>query len=483
MPGKKPPSRPKIGKRGYAGPTNVAAPSTDSVPSIYDTLPTDLLYFVLRYFDASMLARWEQTCLLARNSLEGQKGVALWQMATEYQFQWFITSKPSYISQKRFLLQLRKSCWPIEHKNDLDRPGRFYVLGGSCNRPAPMDGCECFMDSGGAKLLPGRYPAPFHKEAVPALQMERSAPGVARDQEDGLWVVGGWSGSEALKSVERLGVDPRTAQEGGMREHRVAKEDLVTGGSSWSGMPRRERMWTSLQPLETARCFLASVTDLQGRLYALGGGESIWQGARVLKSTEIMEEPLARLTMPWRPGPCMVKARCGLAAAASITGDIYAAGGYGGGTTYLSSVEVLRAGDSEGATREWLVDVVRPMHVARTGFGLAFGPDGCLFAVGGSPDGLHSHRRGEKYDVREGRWRWLPLMITPRGYCSAAFGPSGLLYVVGGQAGVTNDDAITRVVEVYDPRADKWRQFKSFGGENDSGVDRVDLGVVWALVP
>jgi len=73
-------------------------------------------------------------------------------------------------------------------------------------------------------------------------------------------------------------------------------------------------------------------------------------------------------------------------------------------------------------------------------------------------------------------------MMTPRGYCAAAFGTSGLLYVVGGQAGEVNENAQNRVVEVFDPRADRWRAWVGSGDPGKDGVDRVDLGLVWALI-
>lgn len=399
------------------------------------------------------------------------------------------------------------------------RPGKLYVVGGSSDRPAPLQTCEFFNDLGGTKKLPANYPSPFSLHPIAHLHQKRSAPGVARDHEDGVWAVGGWSGSAALNTVERLGVNvqemmttrpsadtinwtqdmfPRMKNVTMVRNATTlatkSSSSTTRGGSSSSSneqisppttattLCRREAQWNEKQELQTARCFLASITDLQGRLYALGGGESIWQGARVFNTTEVLDDPLASPSAcAWRSGPAMVEARCGLSAALDIHGHIYVAGGYGGGTRYSSSVEVLRVGDaSEGATRGWLADVVPPMQVARTGFGLAFGPDRCLVAVGGSPDGLHSHRTAERYDDREGRWRWLPRMMTPRGYCAVAFGTSGLLYVVGGEDG--NENARNRVVEIFDPRAGRWRAWVGPGDPGKDGVDRVDLGVVWALV-
>lgn len=52
------------------------------------------------------------------------------------------------------------------------------------------------------------------------------------------------------------------------------------------------------------------------------------------------------------------------------------AGGYGGGTEYLSSMEYL------DPQRGWLS--APEMAVARSGLGFCFGPDQCIYAVGES---------------------------------------------------------------------------------------------------
>ena len=41
------------------------------------------------------------------------------------------------------------------------------------------------------------------------------------------------------------------------------------------------------------------------------------------------------------------------------------------------------------------------MKVPRTGCGVAMGPDGCVYVVGGSPDGSASHATVERLDPRD----------------------------------------------------------------------------------
>ncbi len=403
------------------------------------------------------MGRWEQVCHAAQAMVSD----AMWAPTAARDFGWCVPVKPHFLTHKAFYLRMRQGTWPTARPPPAThRPGRLYVVGGSCERPAPVDTCDVFADVGGARVHPGGWACPLEKHTLAPLQTKRSAPGVARDHNDVLWAVGGWSGTRALASVETLGVEASTAP-----------------APAPGGYRRKDTWVTEGRPLSTGRCFLASIVDLHGRLHALGGGESIWQGARVFKSTEVLATP-SEASCAWEAGPALQEARCGLAAALSAAGHIHVAGGYGGGTRYSASVEVLLAGDPEGASRGWLPNVVPPMHVARTGFGLAFGPQGSLYSVGGSPDGLHSHRSLERCDPREGPWHFLPAMTTPRGYCSATFGASGLLYVCGGQS--HDDEALTSTVEVYEPRANKWRVLPGSLGANE-GVARVDLALVYAL--
>lgn len=75
------------------------------------------------------------------------------------------------------------------------------------------------------------------------------------------------------------------------------------------GYNRREQYtWEPFPSLTTGRCFLSACVDLQGRMYAFGGGNSVWQGSTVFKSTEILD-PIRNV---WKSGPDMIEPRCGL---------------------------------------------------------------------------------------------------------------------------------------------------------------------------
>jgi hypothetical protein len=93
--------------------------------------------------------------------------------------------------------------------------------------------------------------------------------------------------------------------------------------------------WDFVAPLSTARCFVAGALLTSRHVMALGrsrgsrtaqgskspvwtsthagGGSSIWQGATVFRSTEVLDPD----TETWSAGPAMHDARCGLSAAVS----------------------------------------------------------------------------------------------------------------------------------------------------------------------
>ena len=174
----------------------------------------------------------------------------------------------------------------------------------------------------------------------------------------------------------------------------------------------------------------------------------------------------------WAPGPPLLEARCGLGAAVTADGRVYAVGGYGGGLTYHRSVEALATAGASDDGRGWAR--APAMTTARTGLGVAAGPDACVYAVGGSPDGASSHRSAERLDPRVGAWERLPDMDHARGYCAAAFGASGVLVVHGG----CDRDRPLRSAECFDPRAMRWLPIPAAGG---AGPRRADHAIVYAL--
>ena len=102
----------------------------------------------------------------------------------------------------------------------------------------------------------------------------------------------------------------------------------------------------------------------------------------------------------------------------------------------------------------------KKMKFQRTGAGADFGSDGAIYICGGSPDGARGLDSLERYDPREGTFEQLAPMNHPRGYLAAKFGPNGMLYAAGGSALEQFDlfvmEAYHQEVEVYDRRMDTW---------------------------
>uniref|UniRef100_A0A7S4DA84 Uncharacterized protein n=1 Tax=Heterosigma akashiwo TaxID=2829 RepID=A0A7S4DA84_HETAK len=210
--------------------------------------------------------------------------------------------------------------------------------------------------------------------------------------------------------------------------------------------------WEYAPPLPAPNCFLGAAGDAGGRVHIAGGGDSMYVGAKVYTACW----HLGPHSTSWSAGPALLRPRCGLALARGGGGGdrLYALGGYGGGQIYHATVEVWDMGHGANEGRGWsAAAAAAPMAGGpRTGLGAGWGPDGALYAVGGSPDGLRGLKTAEKYDPREGKWHMISQLHEERGYCAAVFGFSGQLYAMGG----THMDTVSRSVEVYDPRNDTW---------------------------
>ena len=92
------------------------------------------------------------------------------------------------------------------------------------------------------------------------------------------------------------------------------------------------------------------------------------------------------------------------------------------------------------------------MPTARTLLAAATGPDGRIYAFGGS-----SGDTAEAYDPIADTWSTVAPMPTPRSLLSAATGSDGRIYVLGGSAvPVPFPDPPFNTVEAYDPLTDTW---------------------------
>lgn len=120
--------------------------------------------------------------------------------------------------------------------------------------------------------------------------------------------------------------------------------------------------------------------------------------------------------------------------------------GYGGEMNYWSSVEYFDYVNGG----EWIETT--PMSIGRSGLAVCYGPDNCIYAIGGSSDGINGLKSCERFDERVGKWEQISQMNVGRGYCSAKFGLSEKIYIYGG----FDSHHILSTAECYDARMDKW---------------------------
>jgi hypothetical protein len=191
--------------------------------------------------------------------------------------------------------------------------------------------------------------------------------------------------------------------------------------------------WTAGPSLLTARSGLAAATGPDGRIYAIGGVD----GNQTYLGTVEIFDPAAG---SWSSGPSMPTPRSRLAVC-SVGGLIYAIGGEDvAGTT--ATVEVL---DPVAGTWGTLVS----LPVSAMALAASAGPDGLIYAIGGVDDNGVPTTAVYGLDPSSITPAWsaqAPLQ-SGQGFLAGGLGPDGRLYAVGG----TNDvDEAVGTVEVFE---------------------------------
>src|SRR5439155_19023786 len=114
------------------------------------------------------------------------------------------------------------------------------------------------------------------------------------------------------------------------------------------------------------------------------------------------------------------------------------------------------------ATNSWAT--VAPMATGREGLAAATGPDGLVYAIGGTNTGEStSLNTVEAYPPGTNGWVTAASMPTARFLLAAATGPDGRIYAIGGNDSSSN----INIVEAYDT-----------GFVPPSGVPEVPLSVL-----
>jgi N-acetylneuraminic acid mutarotase len=157
--------------------------------------------------------------------------------------------------------------------------------------------------------------------------------------------------------------------------------------------------------------------------------------------------PAALAQGSWTTGAPMPVSRFDAPSVAGADGRIYAIGGFYTDNPYrpLNHVDAY-----DPTTDAWVA--VSPLPTPRAGVATALGPNGLIYAFGGTDGSFNPLNAVEAYDPATGTWTQRTPMPTARSYAGAAT-LDGLIYVVGGGVG---PGAGVNTVEVYNPAADSW---------------------------
>jgi len=214
----------------------------------------------------------------------------------------------------------------------------------------------------------------------------------------------------------------------------------------------------ALPRLQRARACPGVVATSEAVL-AIGGGSSMFTAAQAFSSVEVLTN--SAQTSEWRAAPPLGWPRCAAGACATAAGTVFAVSGYAGGDRYEDSVEWTDATGSEGLLRGW-----RPAPAlahARAGCVACFGPEGCVWALGGGCNESESLASVERLDPRVQRWRAdVPPMPGRRRCFAGGFGVDGKLYIYGGwDSSRWHDPTAARL----DLRAMRWEPLPALYGE------------------
>lgn len=200
--------------------------------------------------------------------------------------------------------------------------------------------------------------------------------------------------------------------------------------------------WLEVAHLSTGRNALAAAT-IEGVVYALGGYTT--------GVTDLVEayDPTANV---WSARASMPTARAALAAAVS-GGKLYAIGGRDDNGQALAVVE-----EYDPVTNAWRSRT--PVPTARYGLAAAAGPNGRIYAIGGSvgvPVNIV-----QEYDPQTDLWRTVQAMSVAREGAAAVAGLDGRIYVMGGYTFWSGNEWLASV-EAYDPASNAWQACGSLG--------------------
>ena len=139
---------------------------------------------------------------------------------------------------------------------------------------------------------------------------------------------GEWAPSNPLRRTR----DAPCAASDGTRLHVIGGWDgeadcaLDCGETAEFGDAGAALCWEALPELSEPRCFAAGVCDESARVWVVGGGDSLYRGARCFDSIDVLTPE------GWSHKGTLFEARCGLGLALDARrSDLVVCGGYSGG--------------------------------------------------------------------------------------------------------------------------------------------------------
>ncbi len=194
----------------------------------------------------------------------------------------------------------------------------------------------------------------------------------------------------------------------------VDRDLLETQSSVFAYTPATDS-WVSVASLPAPRAGMAVATGADGTIYAIGG----WSGRIGIGSTyHNTVFAYTPATDSWRSVADLPDFRRDLAAAAGPDGTIYAIGGSSISTAPQDTVFAYTP-----ATDSWVS--VASLPVARTRLAATTGADGTIYAIGGGDTA---------FALAPGAASWTQLPNLPsRAGLAATTGPGGVIYAIGGQ--------------------------------------------------
>lgn len=189
----------------------------------------------------------------------------------------------------------------------------------------------------------------------------------------------------------------------------------------------------SLPQMQRSRA-CPGLVALRDSLLAVGGGSSMFTIADAFQSTELLRldtDECEYQKVGWQQAPFLLKRRCAAGVCTTDAGHVYAISGYAGNDTYEASVECLDGFSNEGLSKGW--KMAPSLKQARAGCVACFGPEGCIWALGGGCDESESLASVERLDPRMKAWLGgVPDMPGRRRCFAGGFSTDRRLYVYGG---------------------------------------------------